>query len=158
EVIAVHGAGAEWLQRVIETCDYFRVTLRIVPEALVAGRYRDLEFLYHSDELRLPEIVLQPRDLNSPALFFKRVFHAVVPAGLLLVLSPLFLVIALAIRLSTPALPIFYRWRVVGYSGRRFTGFKFTTMASDADLRKADLMAQNEMQGPVFKIKDDPRV
>jgi exopolysaccharide biosynthesis polyprenyl glycosylphosphotransferase len=158
EVIAVHGVGTEWLQQVIETCDYFRVTLRIVPEALVAGRYRDLEFLYHSDELRLPEIVLQPRDLSSTALFVKRVFDAIVSAALLVLLSPVFLLIALAIKLTTPRLAIFYPWRVVGYNGRRFTGYKFSTMVEDAESRRADLMSRNEMQGPVFKIRNDPRV
>src|SRR5262249_16941467 len=53
---------------------------------------------------------------------------------------------------------IFYRWKVVGYKGRPFTGYKFTTMLADADFRKSDLMHLNEMTGPVFKIKNDPRV
>ena len=66
--------------------------------------------------------------------------------------------IALAIKLTTPRLPIFYPWRVVGYKGRPFTGYKFTTMVADADERKGSLSHLNEMTGPVFKIKDDPRV
>jgi lipopolysaccharide/colanic/teichoic acid biosynthesis glycosyltransferase len=60
--------------------------------------------------------------------------------------------------MTTPQMPIFYRWRVVGQNGVEFTGYKFTTMDADADERKADLQVRNEMSGPVFKIKDDPRV
>jgi lipopolysaccharide/colanic/teichoic acid biosynthesis glycosyltransferase len=70
----------------------------------------------------------------------------------------LFLAIAIAIKLTTPQLPVFYPWRVVGQNGVEFTGYKFTTMVLDADKRKADLLVKNEMSGPVFKIKNDPRV
>ena len=158
EVIAVNGSANEWLREVVETCDYFRITLRIVPEALVHGQLRDLELLYHSDELRLPEIVLRPRHLDSTALFLKRLIDIIGSFALLVLLSPVFALVALAIKLTTPRLTIFYRWQVVGQNGRRFTGYKFSTMAVDADERKSELMAQNQMQGPVFKIRDDPRV
>jgi len=53
---------------------------------------------------------------------------------------------------------VFYPWRVIGFKGRAFTGYKFTTMTADADERKSELGHLNEMRGPVFKIKDDPRV
>jgi lipopolysaccharide/colanic/teichoic acid biosynthesis glycosyltransferase len=46
----------------------------------------------------------------------------------------------------------------VGRNGVEFTGYKFTTMTADADERRAELMAHNQMNGPVFKIKEDPRV
>jgi exopolysaccharide biosynthesis polyprenyl glycosylphosphotransferase len=159
EVIAIQGDSAsEWLTPVVESCDYFRITLRIVPEALLMGHLRDLEFLYHSDPLKLPEVVLRPRDFDSDALFVKRLMDIAVSGVLLIVLSPLFLLIALAIKLSTPGLTIFYLWQVVGFKGRRFTGYKFSTMVADADQRRGDLLDRNEMQGPVFKIKEDPRV
>jgi exopolysaccharide biosynthesis polyprenyl glycosylphosphotransferase len=159
EVVAVCGVGSdEWLRQVIEHCDYFRVVLRIIPETLLFGQLRDLQYIYRSDALRLPEIVLVPRDLASDKMFLKRMIDIVVSSTLLVLLLPLFAVIALAIKISTPDLPIFYPWRVVGSKGRRFTGYKFSTMVADADLRRDELMAQNEMQGPVFKIKADPRV
>ena len=53
---------------------------------------------------------------------------------------------------------MFYPWRVIGLNGRPFTGYKFTTMVADADEKKRSLMERNEMQGPVFKIKSDPRI
>ena len=159
EVIAVSGAEqGNWLRSVIQQCDYFRVTLRIVPEALLVGDLRDLELLYHGDPLRLPQVVLRPPELDSDALFLKRVADILISGALLILLLPVFLVIALAIRLTTPRLPILYRWRVVGYKGQPFTGYKFTTMEADADARREELSGQNEMTGPVFKIKNDPRV
>jgi len=82
----------------------------------------------------------------------------ILSAALLLACAPLFLLIALAIKLTTPTLPVFYRWDVVGFRGRRFTGYKFTTMIADADASREALNDRNEMQGPVFKIKADPRV
>jgi len=159
EVIAIQGTeGDQWLREMIEICDYFRVTLRLVPEALLFGSLKDLQFVYRADPLRLPEIVLRPRDFASDALFVKRLIDIVVSATLLLLLAPLFALIALAIKLSTPGLPVLYPWEVVGFKGRRFTGYKFSTMVADADARRSELSAQNEMQGPVFKIRNDPRV
>ena len=87
----------------------------------------------------------------------KRVTDILGSAAALILLSPLLAVIALAIKLSSPG-PILYRWKVVGQGGRYFTGYKFRTMVPGADKLKAQLLAQNEMQGPVFKMKDDPRI
>lgn len=87
----------------------------------------------------------------------KRCFDAAVSALLLALLSPLLLLIALAIKLTTAG-PVFYRWQVVGLGGQPFVGYKFRTMVVNADALKAQLMAANEMSGPVFKIKRDPRI
>jgi exopolysaccharide biosynthesis polyprenyl glycosylphosphotransferase len=158
EVIAVQSSrSGVWLKTVIEQCDYFRVCLRIVPEELLQWRPHDLDHVFRGP-LRLPEIVLSPRHLDSDALFVKRVLDILVSATLLILLSPLFLLVAIAIKLTTPHLPVFYPWRVVGYKGRSFTGYKFTTMEADADQRKSELMHLNEMNGPVFKIQNDPRI
>ena len=90
-------------------------------------------------------------------LSIKRLLDIVVAAILLIVLSPLLLLIALAIR-ATSGAPVLYRWNVVGKNGQPFGGFKFRTMVQDADQLKPSLLAQNEMQGPVFKMKNDPRI
>jgi len=158
EVIAVQGGTSEWLRELLETCDYFRTTLRVVPEALVFGALKDLQLIYHSDPLRLPEVVLRPRHLDSTALFIKRLVDIIISTALLVLLLPVFIVVAVAIKLTTPRLPILYRWRVVGYNGKRFAGYKFTTMVENADERQVELISLNQMQGPVFKIRDDPRV
>jgi exopolysaccharide biosynthesis polyprenyl glycosylphosphotransferase len=159
EVIALQPTGnAEWMPQVIEVCDSLGILLRIVPEGLLFGKTRILRTLYPFQLLHLPAIVLAPPHLDSDALFFKRVLDIIVSATLLVVLSPLFLVIAVLIKLTDRKSDVFYRWNVVGRNGARFTGYKFTTMCADADDRKKDLMAQNEMTGPVFKIKHDPRI
>jgi lipopolysaccharide/colanic/teichoic acid biosynthesis glycosyltransferase len=75
----------------------------------------------------------------------------------LVVLSPLLLAIALVVRLTSPG-PILYEWRVLGRHARPFRGFKFRTMVADADALKAQMLAFNEMSGPVFKMRNDPRV
>jgi len=87
----------------------------------------------------------------------KRTVDVVGSAVGIVVLSPVLVLIAAAVALDSPG-PILYEWRVLGYRGRRFTGFKFRTMVPDAEDRKRDLLHLNEMDGPVFKIRDDPRV
>ena len=84
-------------------------------------------------------------------------FDLLVSGSLLVVLSPLFLVLALAVKLTSSG-PVFYRWQVVGKGGRPFTGYKFRSMCLNADQLKAQLESLNEMQGPVFKLTNDPRV
>jgi len=159
EVIAIQSSvEREWLGPVMEHCDYFRIRLRIVPAALLFGNLSDLRFSFRADPLRLPEVVLTPPRLDVDALFVKRLIDVVVSATLLVLLAPLFLLIAAAIKITTPRLSVFYAWHVIGFSGRPFTGYKFTTMVADADEQKRHLLDRNEMQGPVFKIKNDPRI
>ncbi|MCU1302734.1 MAG: UDP-phosphate galactose phosphotransferase [Candidatus Sulfotelmatobacter sp.] len=87
----------------------------------------------------------------------KRAIDILGAGSLLIVLSPLFLVLAIAVKRSSQG-EIFYRWRVVGRGGRPFLSFKFRSMVRNADDLKDKLEACNEMTGPVFKITNDPRV
>ena len=75
----------------------------------------------------------------------------------LVVLSPLLLAVAALIKLTSRG-PIFYVCEYVGYRGRRFPGYKFRTMVADAEAQKARLAHLNHMQGPAFKIREDPRI
>jgi exopolysaccharide biosynthesis polyprenyl glycosylphosphotransferase len=159
EVIAVQPNGiADWLPEVIESCDSLGILLRIVPQGLLFGKVRTLRALYPFQLLHLPAIVLTPPHFDSDALFFKRLFDIIISGALLLLLSPLFLLIAIAVKVTDRRSDVFYRWNVVGRNGARFTGFKFTTMYQDADDRRNELLDRNEMTGPVFKIKKDPRI
>jgi lipopolysaccharide/colanic/teichoic acid biosynthesis glycosyltransferase len=75
----------------------------------------------------------------------------------LLVLLPLFVLIALVIKVTSTG-PIFFRqWRS-GHGGRPFLILKFRTMVADAEVRKQELLMRNERDGPAFKIRDDPRI
>jgi len=87
----------------------------------------------------------------------KVIFDRITSSLLIVLLSPLFLLIWVAIKLESPG-PVFFRQRRSGRHGDPFTMVKFRTMHSDAEMRKAELEALNEMSGPVFKIKRDPRV
>ncbi len=97
-------------------------------------------------------------DHSFSYLVAKRAIDAGVSAALLVLLSPAFLLLALAVKLSSPDGPIFYRWRVVGVNRKPFTGYKFRTMVANAEQLKPALLGQNEMQGPAFKLRNDPRV
>jgi lipopolysaccharide/colanic/teichoic acid biosynthesis glycosyltransferase len=87
----------------------------------------------------------------------KRAIDVAGSAALLLLLAPLFLILAIVVKLSSPG-AIFYRWKVVGESGQPFVSYKFRTMVANADALRSNLAALNEMNGPVFKITNDPRV
>jgi exopolysaccharide biosynthesis polyprenyl glycosylphosphotransferase len=76
---------------------------------------------------------------------------------LLIVLSPVFLAIAIAIKLAAPG-PVIFKQRRSGLSGAPFTLYKFRTMVTNAEQFKHELEAMNEMTGPVFKVTNDPRV
>ena len=71
--------------------------------------------------------------------------------------SPIFLLFAALIKLSSPG-PVLFRQRRSGLNGRPFTMLKFRSMVTNAEQRKAELQALNEMEGPVFKLTNDPRV
>ena len=95
---------------------------------------------------------------HSPTrLACKRVLDIVGSAIMLLMLSPLFLILAALVKLTSRG-PVFYRWRVVGKGGRPFVGYKFRSMIDNADELQPELLARNEMTGPVFKLTRDPRV
>jgi lipopolysaccharide/colanic/teichoic acid biosynthesis glycosyltransferase len=94
---------------------------------------------------------------HQAALLVKRTLDVVLAATLLVLFFPVLSLIGLAVRLTSEG-PILYRWRVVGQGGRPFTGYKFRTMVANADAIKARLQEMNEMSGPVFKIRGDPRI
>ena len=87
----------------------------------------------------------------------KRLLDIAVASSLLVLLSPLLLLLAAGVKLTSPG-TVLYRWKVVGKGGRSFTGYKFRSMCSNADQLKKQLESLNEMRGPVFKLTKDPRI
>jgi lipopolysaccharide/colanic/teichoic acid biosynthesis glycosyltransferase len=87
----------------------------------------------------------------------KRALDVFFSAFLLVLLAPLFFVLGLLVKLTSPG-PVFYRWKVVGKCGRPFTSYKIRSMVVNADELKPQLEHRNEMTGPVFKLEGDPRV
>ncbi len=87
----------------------------------------------------------------------KRCFDIAVSGLIIAIASPAWLLAALAVKLDSPG-PVFYRDRRVGLGEREFGMFKFRSMYTNASERQASLEQDNEASGPLFKIKDDPRV
>ncbi|MDE1163423.1 MAG: sugar transferase [Acidobacteriaceae bacterium] len=107
----------------------------------------------HSEEGR---VVLRMTHRDSRWLL-KRALDVVASGLGLLVLSPIFLAVALAVRLSSKG-PIFFKQTRYGLNKRRFSMLKFRSMVVDAEQRQADIEHMNEAGGPVFKITRDPRI
>jgi exopolysaccharide biosynthesis polyprenyl glycosylphosphotransferase len=107
----------------------------------------------------LPLIHVETPRYEGTKLFAKRTFDIIASTLILIVASPLFLAIAMTIRLSTPG-PVLFRQERVGINGRTFPMLKFRTMVTDAEARLLDLQQQSRDAGNsvLFKMKDDPRV
>ena len=87
----------------------------------------------------------------------KRVLDYVFSGILLILFAPLFVIVAILVKCTSPG-PIFFRQVRVGVNKRQFRIFKFRTMIANAEQLQDDLLSMNDMTGPVFKIKKDPRV
>jgi exopolysaccharide biosynthesis polyprenyl glycosylphosphotransferase len=104
-----------------------------------------------------PMLVFRATPDLSWALLVKGVVDRVGAFLGLLLLSPVFVALAIAVKVSSPG-PAIFSQRRAGVHGRPFTMWKFRTMSADAEQRHAELRAQNEMSGPVFKVQNDPRI
>ena len=105
----------------------------------------------------LPAVTFSTVPNDAWALAVKRAFDVLVSATVLLLLAPLLIGVAIAIKLESPG-PVFFRQRRVGLNGREFSLLKFRSMCLDAERKLAALRTHNEMSGPVFKMTNDPRV
>lgn len=110
--------------------------------------------LFHG---QIPILTFHYRSFDLVHLALKRGLDIVGALVGLCLSSVLFPFIALAIKLDSPG-PLFFGQKRVGMSGRVFTCWKFRSMYMDAEERKKELMHLNEMQGAIFKIKNDPRI
>jgi|TARA_B100001964_G_scaffold217574_1_gene257767 lipopolysaccharide/colanic/teichoic acid biosynthesis glycosyltransferase len=87
----------------------------------------------------------------------KRIIDIIISTVLLIILLPIFICIILLVKVTSKG-PLIYKWHVIGKDGKPFTGYKFRTMILNADYLKTSLLKSNEMTGPVFKMKYDPRI
>lgn len=104
----------------------------------------------------MPLLTFSTTPENEYLLLLKRAFDLLMAVALLIISAPVFLVLACLTKLTSRG-PVLYRQTRCGLGGRKFTLYKFRSMRPDADLLREELAARNEMDGPVFKIKDDPR-
>ncbi|HEX6710617.1 MAG TPA: sugar transferase, partial [Rubrobacter sp.] len=129
------------------------VPLRVVPGAFALMRGRTIL----SEGMGLPLLEVRYPTLDNTQRTLKRVLDVAVSLGGLALLSPVFLAVAFAVRLDSPG-PVLFRQKRVGADEKVFVCYMFRSMQQDAEVRQADLEAFNEAEGPVFKMRDDPRV
>ncbi len=104
--------------------------------------------------IRFPAAVTTRR---TGAEAVQRVADIILSGVALLILMPVFTLLATIVRLDSPG-PILFKQRRVGKDGQEFWFYKFRSMVADAEVRRTALLKMNEASGPLFKIKNDPRV
>jgi exopolysaccharide biosynthesis polyprenyl glycosylphosphotransferase len=129
------------------------VPLRVVPGALALMRSRTVV----SQSMGLPLLEVRYPQLDNTQRALKRALDVVISLGGLVLLSPLFLAVAVAIRFDSPG-PVLFRQKRVGADEKVFICYMFRSMYEDAERRQAEFEQLNEAEGPVFKIREDPRV
>jgi exopolysaccharide biosynthesis polyprenyl glycosylphosphotransferase len=141
------------VERVIQACE-----LEGVEVWLLADFFKTQISQTTLDELRgRPILVFRSTPEASWQALAKHAVDFVGAACLLIVSAPILLGVAISIRLTSPG-PILFRQRRSGLNGKPFTMLKFRSMVTNAEQRKQELAAFNEMNGPVFKVSDDPRI
>lgn len=141
------------LKKHVWECEEIGINVRVVADFITPSMAKT-----KVDNINgIPLITFTTTPHDATMLFAKRCMDVVVSALGMMVLSPVFLVIAVAIKVTSPG-PVFFKQKRVGKNGRLFQFYKFRSMYKDAEERKKELEKLNEMSGPAFKIKDDPRV
>lgn len=144
---------------------YHRKTVRLVLEAEEAGaRARVVPDLFQLSLGRvdvetingIPLISIKQTALTGWNLALKRILDLAFTIPFLLLTAPLWLLIAIAIKLDSPG-PVFFKQERAGKNGKPFQVYKFRSMVVGAEAEQQKLIAQNEATGPLFKMRDDPR-
>ncbi len=152
-VIANHSIPADKLSFVILTCEKMGIQYKIAADifALVSLTAR----VAHMGGTTLIESV--PAPLSGHGLVLKRATDLILSAIFITILSPVFLLTALAIAVDS-GFPVFYQQTRLGKDNKPFKMLKFRSMRVGAHREKEGLSSQNESMGPLFKIRDDPRI
>jgi exopolysaccharide biosynthesis polyprenyl glycosylphosphotransferase len=129
------------------------IVVRLVPDQAT----ENILSRCHIEQFEGASVVTMFREQLLMQLLAKRLMDIVVSLLLLVLLSPLLAVVAVAIKLTSPG-PVLFVQERVGMNKRLFKLYKFRSMFMDAEKRQSELSHLNEMDGPVFKIKKDPRV
>ena len=152
-IITISTKSFNQIREVISICEEEGIQVRLNSDFFGSLNKRlKIDYIYD-----IPIISIMQTPEEGFALFLKRIMDVFLSFIILTLLLPLFFIIALLIKLTSKG-PILYNWDVVGLNLKPFRSWKFRTMVPGADLMKEKLLDQNEMKGPVFKIKNDPRV
>lgn len=138
---------------IVDQCERERVRARIVPDLFQLSLSRvDVDNIGG-----VPVIGLREPTIDVRQRVFKRSLDLLAALGGLVLFLPIFVLIALAIKLGSPG-PVLFSQRRVGRGGREFMIHKFRSMRQGAEEEKEGLADLNEVRGPVFKIRNDPRL
>jgi len=141
------------LESVVSLCEEMGIVLRIACDF-----YPQKLFKVQLDTVAERSFLsLTPPPHYGGLIVVKRVIDVVVSVAVLVLVSPLLFLISLGIKLTSPG-SIFFEQERCGHYGKRFKFFKFRTMVENAEEMKSSVEHMNEMSGPTFKIRDDPRV
>ncbi|GHO43130.1 sugar transferase [Ktedonospora formicarum] len=139
--------------RSVKLCERLGTSFKLIPDLYELSLSRiDMEAIEG-----IPLIGIRQASLNTAQRFVTRLVDLIGSAFVLLVGSPIWLCVALAVKISSPG-PIIFKQERVGLNEKHFNMYKFRSMYRDAEQRKAALIAQNEAAGPLFKMKFDPRI
>ena len=135
-------------------CEEQGIPVRLLPDIFNLKRAKPKAEQWEGDH---PHITHHSGFAEGWPVAAKRAFDFLSSALALLLLSPMLIVVAVLIKITSHG-PVFFMQERVGLNKRRFKIFKFRTMVADAEKRIKDLEHMNEVTGPVFKIKNDPRI
>ncbi len=155
-IVGFGAYGHDDILNLVRSLHETEVQLDVVPRLF---EVIDPDMLIHSVE-GLPLLSVPPLRLSATSTALKRVLDVTLASLGLIVMSPLFLVIAILIRLDSKG-PIFFRQVRMGEGGRPFRIYKFRSMSADAEARKSELASRNDhidLDPRMFKISDDPRI
>jgi exopolysaccharide biosynthesis polyprenyl glycosylphosphotransferase len=146
--------AAAYLRRLSWDLEGSGVELLVAPGLMEVAGPR----LHMRPFIGLPLLHVEEPEFSGARRFVKGAMDRLVALSCLLLLAPLLVAVALAVRLDSPGAVLFRQVRV-GLGGREFTMLKFRTMVADAEVRRAELLGQNQnADGLLFKIADDPRI
>lgn len=145
--------GVKGIRKLIWELEPMGVELVVSPGFMDVARSR----LVMRPIAGLPLLYIDKPQYQGAQRLQKRVFDFGFALAALTAASPLMLIAAVAIKLTSKG-PVFYKSERIGIDGEPFMMFKFRTMVDDAHLQLANLLSANESDGPLFKIRDDPRI
>lgn len=141
------------IESIISRCEQVGVEVKI-PIDLFSERLAKSVISYYHD-IQVIDFYTSPK--MNWQLVVKRLMDFIISALLIVILSPIVLVVAILIKATSKG-PVHFSQHRIGYNGRVFNCLKFRTMVQNAEYLKKNLAELNIMDGPVFKIKNDPRV
>jgi len=151
-VFAVYAENPQAVEKAIFACQERGIEVWLKPDFMEKIMLSQVDYLEE-----IPLFIFSLSSKNEFALTVKRIFDAVASFLLIIILGLPMLIIAFLVRKTTKG-PALFKQKRIGLNGRKFIMYKFRTMYTDLQQRRSEYKLKNEMKGPVFKMKKDPRI